>query len=118
MNKPLPVFQVYCEGCGSVFSPGVRTPLWWRAKQRADKGFLDALCVTSTECGCRPERHVAKTCKTPYRVFGYDGDCNDFDLHCRTFIEAITAFRKLQRVNVVFISGVSERTLDRLERGN
>ena len=54
------LFNVVCMDCGQIFTPLVRTPLWWKAKQRADQGFLDAMHVSGEECGCVSETVLRK----------------------------------------------------------
>ena len=98
-------YNVVCMACGQVFSPTPKSPLWWQAKVRAEQ-YLDALPVTGEECGCIPRQHCPEA---PFRVFGYDAMCVDFDFPCETFARAVRIFR--QRKNegdVVFITGVSE----------
>jgi hypothetical protein len=55
----------------------------------------------------------------PYRVFGYNDMCEDFDYPCKSFVEAVTIYRMLdkQGMNIVFISGVSLPVMERLEWG-
>jgi hypothetical protein len=96
--------NVVCMACGQVFTPTVGSSLWWQAKKRAEK-YLDALPVIGEECGCVPRRHCPEA---PFRVFGYDAMCVDFDFPCETFTQAVRIYR--QRKNegdVVFITGVS-----------
>jgi hypothetical protein len=110
-------YNVFCQQCGSVWQPALKSPLWWQAKQLADTGRLDALCVSPQKCGCvegRPQRNP----KAPFRVFGYDGFCEDFDILCTTFVQAAKRFLNSSRGgDIVHISGVSKRVQDRLEYG-
>lgn len=106
-------YNVFCMHCERVFQPLVRSSLWWQAKQRADAGFLDALCISKDKCGCV----VGEVCPdAPYRVFGYDDLCDDFDIPFDTLVPALREFRELNRtgMNTVFIKGVSPAVLDRL----
>lgn len=100
-------YCVVCTNCGAVFTPAMRSPLWWMAKQAADKGRLDAIGISGERCGCirKPEKPEA-----PFRVFGYDDMCENFDVPCDTFLKAVRLYRKLSRAGgyVMFISGVSE----------
>ncbi len=110
-------YNVFCRECDQVWTPAHGSPLWWVAKQRADKGYLDAACVSGTECGCKKKQSQPNA---PFRVFGYNGFCEDFDIPCNTFTKAVKKFRELAeigRLNTVFIDGVSERVLHRLEYG-
>ena len=69
--------------------------------------------VSAEECGC-VEPVVEKD--APFRVFGYDSLCADYDMPFRTFTEAVQAFRKcLGFGDVVFITGVSARVRAVLE---
>ena len=107
-------YNVVCESCDQVFTPQTGTALWWKAKKRADDGFLDAYCCSSEECGC--DEQILLNPDAPYRVFGYDMLCEDFDIPCATFMVAMRAYLSY-RVDVVFIKGVSlavERTLRRM----
>ena len=107
------VYQVECTQCGQVFVPPDNSPLWWKAKKRSEKGFLDALLVSGIECGCVEEKRQSNA---PFRVFGYDGMCRDYDIPCHTFMEAIKTFRECDRAgDIVFIKGVSESVEHRLK---
>lgn len=97
-------YLVQCADCGSVFSPYLGSALWWKAKGHAAEGYLDAFRCSGAECGCVKE---VKISDAPYRVFGYDDMCYDFDIPCDTFVEAVKAYRD-NWFGVVFITGVSE----------
>lgn len=107
-------YNVVCGSCGNFFQPGARRPLWWKAKKHADKGYLDAVCISGYECGCekRPENPDA-----PFRVFGIDWDMQKYDIPCKTFVEAIRTFRELQRCGDTFIKGVSPAVEEKLNWG-
>lgn len=108
-------YNVECMDCGQVFTPTVRSALWWRAKKRDEQGYLDALRITGKDCGCveQPARPDA-----PFRVFGYDDMCVDFDIPCDTFAIAVQKYRRLDRAGcVVFITGVSDAVEDKLRLG-
>jgi len=108
-------FNVHCIQCGNVFSPRERTPLWWRAKQRADKGYLDALPCTEKDCGCErvEQKHEPDA---PFRVSGFDMELNSFDVGLYTFSEAVKQFRhSLDNFCTVSIQGVSPSVQRMLE---
>ena len=108
-------YNVYCMACGQVFTPPAGSSLWWRAKKAADKGRLDAISVNGEECGCIKPRHHPDA---PFRVFGYDGMCEDFDFACYSFVEAVRACIKMNKEGcIVFITGVSDVVSDRLQFG-
>lgn len=114
-TREKPVYYVCCIKCGNAWQPSIGSAMWWKAHQRAQKGFLDAYHANAKECGCAPERPCSNA---PFRVFGYTSDCYDFDVPCYTFVEAIKAFRSyLQGMNVVFIEGVSDAVRQRIEFG-
>ncbi len=104
---------VVCRSCGSIWSPAFESPLWWAAKQRADKGFLDAYNCSGEQCGC-----IEKPAKSdaPYRVFGYTGLCEDFDIPCKTFADAVRTYRKFE-TDMVSITGVSVAVKNKLQWG-
>lgn len=108
-------YNVWCEHCDAVFQPPVGSALWWQAKQRAEKGFLDAIYVSGVRHGCVTFRETREP-EAPYRVFGYDCFLEDYDIPCQNFIEAVKIFKaKCQCcLDVVFISGVSPAVRDRL----
>lgn len=108
-----PRYVVVCSECGQDWEPLVRSPLWWRAKKKADKGYLDALYVSGKDCGCVKECYHPDA---PYRVIGYNWDCIDFNIPCNTFVEAIQAYRR-HKMDTVFIKGVSKTVEDALEYG-
>jgi hypothetical protein len=107
------VYNVECMACGSVFTPTVQSTLWWKAKKRAER-YLDALHVTGEECGCVKKRRDPDA---PFRVFGYDGFCQDFDIPFGTFTAAVKKFAELTRSGefVVFIDGISEAVRRKIE---
>ncbi len=108
-------FNVVCRTCGDVWSPGLRSPLWWRAKKRADDGYLDALSVSGEECGCVKKSEKPVKPDAPYRVFGYDDMCVDFNIPFTSFVEAAREYRSAaQQLCTVFISGVSPAVERRL----
>jgi len=101
-------YNVFCRACSTVWRPGIRTPLWWKAKKHAEAGYLGALSVSGVECDC-----IKPVCEpeAPLRVFGYDDMCEDFDIPYYSFTDAVRKFRKLHANGgyVVFISGVSPK---------
>ena len=106
-------YNVHCVSCGSVWQPLPKSPLWWAAKQRETKGYLDALHVSGEKCGCVKK---VKEPNAPFRVFGYDFDCRDYDVPFTTFVKAVKAFMSANRSgDVVFISGVSKSVEERLK---
>lgn len=108
-EKDTTPYNVYCMGCGAVFQPEPQSPLWWVAKQRDIKGFLDAASISGEKHGCFTARKVIKP-NAPFRVFGYDVFCEDFDFPLNTFVEAVKAFKKVKGddpLTNVFISGIS-----------
>lgn len=112
-------YNVFCERCDSVWQPTLKSPLWWQAKRLADTGRLDALCVSPQQCGCVQSRPQNKP-EAPFRVFGFNAFCEDFDFACGTFTEAVKKFLDLNQIgclNTVFIDGVSDRVVHRLKYG-
>lgn len=110
------LYNVVCMECGQVWTPLPKSPLWWRAKKAADSGRLDAIQVSGEECGCVEPRNCQDA---PFRVFGYNDLCEDFDIPCGTFAEAVKTFRELNSEGyMVFISGVSDAVSSRLEFGD
>ncbi|MCX6703154.1 MAG: hypothetical protein NTV02_00485 [Candidatus Zambryskibacteria bacterium] len=106
-------YNVHCMECGSVWQPLAKSPLWWAAKQRAEKGFLDALHVSGKKCGCVKEERQPNA---PFRVFGYDFDCRDFNIPFTTFMGPVKAFIEANKSgDVVFIQGVSSSVEQRLK---
>jgi hypothetical protein len=113
MVKPEILYNVECMNCGSVWQPLARTPLWWRAKQRADNGKLDAAGATGEECGCIKR---VREPNAPFRVFGYDMMCEDFDLPFYRIVDALSTFKKLHADgDIVFISGISNAVVEKLK---
>lgn len=110
---PDTAYVAHCIRCGAIFTPPPGSSLWWQAKQRAEKGCLDALSISGEECGCikKPLRPDA-----PFRVFGYDDICTDFDIPCDTFVQAVKIFMELNKsgANIVYISGVSQVVEEKL----
>lgn len=88
------LYEVTCRTCGQTWTPRVRTPLWWQARQRAEEGFLDALRVSPIECGCEEERLEVDA---PYRVFGYDDMCIEFDIPFKSLVAAARKYLELER---------------------
>ena len=110
-------YAVRCISCEAVFTPGVRSPLWWQAKKYAEAGYIDALPISGENCGCCPKEEKSDP-NAPYRVFGYDDIGNDFDLPFHSFTEAAKTCRDLNSsLCVVFISGVSSKVESRLRLG-
>lgn len=100
-------FNVVCIGCHSVWTPSARSRLWWKAKKRADQGYLDALPVTGEECGCVKEKREPDA---PYRVFGFDDMCVEFDMPFTAFTDAVKEYLDASRgLCTVFIQGVSPK---------
>lgn len=103
---------VECVDCGNVYSPTPKTSAWWQAEQNSREG--KNTCVGAKECGCQQEKPVREP-NAPYRVFGYDMLCEDYDIPFHSFTEAVRAFRRLNSgPDVVFIKGVSRVVEDRL----
>jgi hypothetical protein len=108
-------YNVACVDCGSVFQPRPRSPLWWRAKQREKEGFLDAVYVSGEKCGCvkkqvRPD--------APFRVTGYDGMCEDYDVPFTNFVKAVKFFKDaVDAGDVVFIIGISDAVRQKIQYG-
>jgi len=78
----------------------------------ADQGFLDAHCCSSEECGCGQPRVSPNA---PFRVLGYNDLCEDFDIPCFTFGDAVRTFM-VHKNDIVCIVGVSEAVKIRLEQ--
>ena len=108
-------YNVECMNCGAVFTPPIQSPLWWRAKARGDDGYLDALHVSGVECGCVEKKILPNA---PYRVFGYNDMCEDFDMSFKTSTAAVREYLKIRRVGrcIVFISGVSKTVMTWIKR--
>lgn len=110
---PDTAYVAHCTRCGAIFTPPPGSSLWWQAKQRAEKGYLDALPVSGEQCGCvrKPLRPEAL-----FRVFGFDYVCTDFDIPCDTFVQAVKIFMELNKsgVNTLYISGVSRVVEEKL----
>ena len=107
-------YNVFCRSCDLVWQPGFKTPLWWRAKQYADSGKLDAISVSGEECGCIEKRIESDA---PFRVFGYDGMCCDFDIPLPTFVSAVKRYIAHAKAgDILFITGVSPRVQERLHQ--
>jgi hypothetical protein len=109
-------YNVFCQDCDQVWTPAVYSPLWWAAKQRADSGKLDALCCTGKQCGCIKPQDMPDA---PYRVFGYNDLCEDFDFPLFTFVDAVKKYREFERAGgyVVFIEGISHETRLQIDFG-
>jgi hypothetical protein len=107
-------YNIHCVSCGQTFTPAFKSALWWKAKKREAEGFLDAHRCSGEECGCvqkiyRPD--------APFRVFGYDGFGVNFNIPCKTMVDAVNAYRR-HRHDTVFIKGVSEAVKQKLEDRN
>jgi hypothetical protein len=100
-------YNVVCYECGQVWSPTVKSPLWWKAKQRSEQGYLDALHVSGEECGCK--QPVAQP-DAPFRVVGYDDMCRDFDIPYYSLVKAARKYLKLARDGMYVVSFVDNRT--------
>src|SRR3984957_17649397 len=99
-------YNVHCVACDAVCQPPPKSPLWWQAKQRVEHAFLDAWHVCGEKCGCVKQRVRPEA---PFRVFGYDDMCRDFDIPFATFTAAVKEFMDANRYGcIVFIEGVSE----------
>ncbi|MFZ2523403.1 MAG: hypothetical protein WAW92_03395 [Minisyncoccia bacterium] len=108
-------YNLICFSCGSVFQPLPRTSLWWQAKQRAERGFIDALCISAEECGCA-KKEVRPDAL--FRVTGYDGMCDDYDVPFSNFVSAVKYYKDaVEAGDVVFIVGVSKAVQDRIQWG-
>jgi hypothetical protein len=100
------LYNVSCWNCGQVWIPAVRSPLWWKAKKRAEKGFLDALCVAGTECGCQSEVLYPDA---PYRIVGYDDMGSKFDIPYESMVPAAKKYLELARTFMYSIVFVDKR---------
>lgn len=105
-------YNVSCFHCGAIWQPPYRSSLWWRAKQRSDAGFLDALHVSAEDCGCVEKQHRPEA---NFRVFGYDDFCQNFDLAFDSFVDAVKAYRQYYKGSIVFIKGVSKAVEQKLQ---
>lgn len=106
-------YNVECVECGKVFTPGEKSSLWWMAKKHADQGYLDAVHVSGTQCGCVESLNFPEA---PFRVFGFDDECREFNFPLSTFSDAVRQYLVLRRgLNVVFIKGVSQKVERRLD---
>ena len=115
MNKEKEVlYNVHCVDCGSFFQPLPKSSLWWQARKREAEGLLGALYIKGEECGCIKEVNQPDA---PYRVFGYDDMCRNFDFPFTTFTKAVSTFLELNRdgMYVVFIEGVSKAVEKKLQ---
>lgn len=101
---------VECIDCGNVYSPAPKSSAWWQAVQNAKEGRNTY--VGAKECGCSQVKPVRQP-DAPYRVFGYDMLCEDFDIPFERFTDAVATFRRLNSgPDVVFIKGVSDAVND------
>lgn len=108
-------YNVYCVACGAVFQPEIRSHHWWVAKKWADRGYLDAVTISAEQHGCFEAKRPRRDPDAPFRVFGYDCMCVDFDIPYHRFTDAIKKFLELQRgPDVVFISGISDAVKERI----
>jgi hypothetical protein len=108
------LYNVECVDCGAVWQPLFKSSLWWQAKQREEKGFLDALRVSGRKCGCVKTPIQANA---PFRVFGYDMECIEFDMPFFKLSEALKAFIEIKKTpDIVFITGISKAVQERLDR--
>ncbi len=114
MTKQL--YNVWCESCGEVFTPKFKSPLWWQAHQRANKGFLDALCIDGTKCGCVDKQPKQKT---EFCVFGYNDNFCEFHIDCNTFVDCVRVYKKLIKdfSLTVFVVGLSDEVRSKIEFG-
>lgn len=103
------MFNVICKCCGEIFTPVERSPAWWIAKKRAER-YLDAAYVNGKYCGCTPERPRA----SPFAIFGYDMEGNDFYIPCKTFVDAVNELRRSHGADVVFAEGLSSTVVNRI----
>lgn len=111
-------YQVCCLYCGNVWLPQVRSSLWWQAKARSEQGYLDALPVQPTVCGCQKEIIEPDA---PYRVFGYTDTCDNFDYPFASLVEAAKKYLEIARegMSTVFFATnrtVGTRTQTRVEK--
>ncbi len=107
--------NVQCIDCGSLWTAEEGSPNWWRAKRHIEEGHVDAVAIDGEVCGC-----VKKSLPTdaPFLVSGYNDLCEDFEIPCTSFTEAIKTYREMDDgLSVVFIKGVSRKVESRLERG-
>jgi hypothetical protein len=109
-------FNVACGSCGDVFTPTLKSALWWKAKKRADMGYLDALRISGVECGCvTPLAHP----NASFRVLGYDDLLRGYNIPFDKFTDAVREFRKARRDGeIVYITGVSEAVKSKLVYGH
>jgi hypothetical protein len=109
-------YNVYCRACGAIFQPELRSPNWWRAKKRADQGYLDAVEISAEQHGCWEAKRPRRDPDAPFRVLGFNCLCEDFDIPFGTFVSAIKEFKDRRNfgLDTVFITGVSDVVKDRI----
>lgn len=109
-------YQVYCPSCDSTYEPAIKSSTWWKAHQRAEKGYLDALWVDGDECGCSRSfrQELPKIPVGGYGIIGYTMDCQDFVIPCKTFVQLCAAAKKMKNCDTFWIIGVSQKVKDKL----
>jgi hypothetical protein len=106
------IYNVYCLDCEKILTPEVKSSLWWKAHKHSEKGTLDALCIRGEECGCIQE---TKNPEAPYRITGINIDSTEFDIPCKTFVDAIKTFRACVRnLAIAYIWGASRKVTNKL----
>jgi hypothetical protein len=99
-------YNVSCIACGAIWQPEVRSPLWWKAKAKAEKGYLDAPCVSGIECGCEK---APRNPDAPYRVVGVRFDGESYNTPFYSMVKACQCFRQGDATgDIVAITGISQ----------
>lgn len=100
-------YNVVCFECGQVWTPDVRSALWWKAKNHAEKGYLDAVNVSGVECGCK---NPISEPEAPFRVFGYDDMFNEFNIPYVSLVQAPKKYLELYREGFCTVFFFDKRT--------
>lgn len=107
MDQNEVLYNVVCTSCGQVWTPAIRSPLWWKAKKRSEEGFLDAYPATPRECGCQKPVFYPDA---PYRVVGYDDLCSKFDMPFKSLVAAARTYLRMSRDGMYVVHFVEKRT--------
>jgi hypothetical protein len=105
-------YNIQCRTCGEIFQPDEKSSLWWRAKNREEKFFIDCKTISGEEHGC-----ISKPSDKQFIVSGYDMDCIKFRYGFDSMVEAVKCFRKLKKnlFNMVYITGLSHKVKQLVE---